>query len=50
MKKLFYTIALALLVCASAQAQDDHNHGIGKKCEATIHGHVIDYKSNQHIP
>ena len=50
MKKLFSTIALVLALCATAAAQEDHNHGVGKKCEATIHGHVIDTKSNQHIP
>ena len=50
MKKLLSTIALVLALCVTATAQEDHNHGIGKKCEATIHGHVIDTKSNQHIP
>ena len=50
MKKLLSTIALVLALCATAAAQEDHNHGVGKKCEATIHGHVIDTKSNQHIP
>ena len=50
MKKLLSTIALVLALCITATAQEDHNHGIGKKCEATIHGHVIDTKSNQHIP
>ena len=50
MKKLFSTIALVLALCVTATAQENHNHGVGKKCEATIHGHVIDSKSNQHIP
>lgn len=50
MKKLFSTIALVLALCVTATAQENHDHGVGKKCEATIHGHVIDSKSNQHIP
>ncbi|MBQ7342315.1 MAG: TonB-dependent receptor [Alistipes sp.] len=52
MKKLFSTIIVALFVCASAAAQShaNHNHAAGEKCEATIHGHVIDSRTNQHIP
>ena len=50
MEKLFSTIALVLALCVTATAQEIHDHGVGKKCEATIHGHVIDSKTNQHIP
>ena len=50
MKKLFSTIAIALIVCATAIAQENHNHGADKRCEATIHGHIIDAQSKSHIP
>ncbi len=50
MKKLFTTIVVALAVCATAIAQNDHNHGAGKQCEATIHGHVTDSRTSEHIP
>ena len=52
MKKLFLTFAITLFVCAVAGAQNpnNHDHGAGKQCEATIHGHVIDTRTNEHIP
>ena len=61
MKKIFSTIIVVLFVCASAyaqgghqhrhgQAQSAHNHAIGEKCEATIHGHVTDTRTKEHIP
>ncbi len=49
MKKLFSTILIMLSVCASSIAQNNHDHGT-KQCEATIHGHVIDSRTNEHIP
>ena len=44
-------------MCATAIAQHKHhnhplghNHSIDDKCEATIHGHVIDSRTKGHIP
>lgn len=44
-------------MCATAIAQHKHhnhplghNHSIDDKCEATIHGHVIDSRTKEHIP
>ena len=61
MKKIISTIIVVLFVCASAyaqgghqhrhgQAQSAHNHAKGEKCEATIHGHVTDTRTKEHIP
>ena len=54
MKKLFTAIAVALLVCATAtdvvaQSKHNHNHD-GRQCEATIHGHIRDSRTKEHIP
>ena len=47
-------IIVALLVCATvadAKAQSKHNHNHdGRQCEATIHGHVVDTNTKEHIP
>ena len=44
-------------MCATAIAQHKHhnhplghNHSIDDKCEATIHGHVTDSRTKEHIP
>ena len=56
MKKIFSTIFVVLLACASVTAQThnhnkaNHNHAANEKCEATIHGHVMDTRTNEHIP
>ena len=59
MKKILSTIIVVCLVCISATAQHNqhrhqhgqhHNHAAGEKCEATIHGHVIDSNTKEHIP
>ena len=59
MKKLFTTIVVALALCATATAQhhahrvhhaNGHSHPAADKCEATIHGHVTDSLTNEHIP
>ena len=65
MKKIFSTIIVVLFVCASAyaqgghqhqhqyrhgQAHQTHNHAAGEKCEATIHGHITDSRTKEHIP
>ena len=57
MKKLTTIILVALSMCATAIAQHKHhnhplghNHSIDDKCEATIHGHVIDSRTKDHIP
>lgn len=59
MKKLFTTVVVALLVCAATSAQQhqhqhqhgrQHNHAEGEKCEATIHGHVTNKDTKEHIP
>ena len=58
MKKIFSIIIAVWLVCASAAAQSahkahhdtNHAHAAGEKCEATIHGHVIDSRTKEHIP
>lgn len=47
-------IIVALLVCATvadakAQSKSNHNHD-GRQCEATIHGHVVDTNTKEHIP
>ena len=47
-------IIVALLVCATvadakAQSKSNHNHD-GRQCEATIHGHVLDTNTKEHIP
>ena len=47
MKKIF-TLVVALFVCAAATAQ--HNHTKGEQCEATIHGHITDSRTKEHIP
>ena len=56
MKKLT-TILVALLVCATTFAQHKqhnhplgHNHSVNDKCEATIHGHITDSRTKEHIP
>ena len=45
-------IIVALLACATtAEAQIKHNHNHdGRQCEATIHGHVVDTNTKEHIP
>ena len=59
MKKLFTAIVVALLVCATATAQHNahhihhkngHSHPAADKCEATIHGHITDSRTGEHIP
>ncbi len=63
MKKIFSTIVVVLFVCASAYAQGGHqhqhrhgqnhqahSHAKGEQCEATIHGHIIDSRTKEHIP
>ncbi|MBQ5836435.1 MAG: carboxypeptidase-like regulatory domain-containing protein, partial [Alistipes sp.] len=56
MKKIFSTILVVWLVCVSATAQQHtnngqhHNHAAGEKCEATIHGHVTDSNTKEHVP
>ena len=61
MKKLFTIIVVALLVCATATATAQHNahhihhknghsHPATDKCEATIHGHITDSRTGEHIP
>ena len=59
MKKLTTTIIVAIVVCATAFAQNHHHkihhanghsHSAAEKCEATIHGHVTDSNSKEHIP
>ena len=63
MKKIFSTIIVVLFVCASAIAQGGHqhqhrhgqdhqahNHAQGEQCEATIHGHITDSRTKEHIP
>jgi outer membrane receptor for ferrienterochelin and colicins len=59
MKKLFSTIIVVLLACASATAQNHahkvhhdngHSHSAAEKCEATIHGHITDSRTKEHIP
>lgn len=58
MKKIFSIIIAVWLVCASAAAQSahkahhdtSHSHAAGEKCEATIHGHVTDSRTKEHIP
>ena len=59
MKKLFNLVVVALVVCATATAQHNankihhengHSHSVSDKCEATIHGHVTDSRTKEHIP
>ena len=58
MKKIFSIIIAVWLMCASAAAQSahkahhdtSHSHAAGEKCEATIHGHVTDSRTKEHIP
>ena len=58
MKKLFTLVVVALVVCATATAQHNankiyhengHSHSVADKCEATIHGHVTDSRTKEHI-
>ena len=59
MKKLTTIIFVALFACATATAQhkpqhihhkNGHSHPAVDKCEATIHGHVTDSRTKEHIP
>ena len=57
MKKLTTIIVATLFACATAMAQHKHhnhplghNHSINDKCEATIHGHITDSRTKEHIP
>ena len=59
MKKLTTTIVVALVMCATTIAQNHanhvhhkngHSHPAADKCEATIHGHVTDSHTKEHIP
>ena len=59
MKKLATTILVALIMCATAIAQNKsthihhkngHSHSAAEKCEATIHGHITDSNTKEHIP
>ena len=59
MKKLTTTIIVALIMCATAIAQNNahhihhkngHSHPAADKCEATIHGHITDSRTKEHIP
>ena len=65
MKKIITTLVVALLVCATATAQhhghhghhgnrihhdNGHSHSAAEQCEATIHGHITDSRTKEHIP
>lgn len=59
MKKFTTTIIVALVLCATAFAQNNahhihhkngHSHPAADKCEATIHGHITDSRTKEHIP
>ena len=59
MKKLTTTIVVALVMCATTIAQNHanhvhhkngHSHPAADKCEATIHGHITDSHTKEHIP
>ena len=61
MKKIVTTVVIALVLCATATATAQHNahriqhenghsHSASEKCEATIHGHVTDSRTKEHIP
>ena len=62
MKRLFNLVVVALVVCATATAQhhghhghkvhheNGHSHSAADKCEATIHGHVTNSRTKEHIP
>ncbi len=62
MKKIITTIVVALTLCATATAQhhghhghkihhdNGHSHSASEQCEATIHGHITDSRTKEHIP
>ena len=61
MRKITTIIIVALLACATtttvtAQHKHKHSHPLGHnhrvedKCEATIHGHITDSRTKEHIP
>ena len=59
MKKLTTITIVALFMCATAIAQNHanhihhsngHSHPADDKCEATIHGHITDSNTKEHIP
>ncbi len=54
MKNIITTFFVACILCASttayAQHRAGHNHSAGQKCEATIHGHVTNSNTKEHIP
>ena len=60
MKKFITTIVVALVLCATATAQhhhahkihhdNGHSHSAAEQCEATIHGHITDSRTKEHIP
>ena len=60
MKKIITALVVALLVCATATAQhhhahkihhdNGHSHSAAEQCEATIHGHITDSRTKEHIP
>ena len=59
MKKFITTIVVALTLCATATAQqhghkihhdNGHSHSAAEQCEATIHGHITDSRTKEHIP
>ena len=62
MKKFITTIVVALALCATATAQhhghhghkihhdNGHSHSAAEQCEATIHGHITDSRTKEHIP
>ena len=50
MKKIIISLVITLFMCATAAAQKQHKHAEDEKCEATIHGHVIDATTGTHAP
>ena len=62
MKKFITIIVVALVLCATATAQhhaqhghkihhdNGHSHSAAEQCEATIHGHITDSRTKEHIP
>ena len=59
MKKFTTITIVALFMCATAIAQNHanhihhsngHSHPADDKCEATIHGHITDSNTKEHIP
>ena len=58
MKKILTIAVATLFVCAHASAEhkhtirhdNGHSHPATDKCEATIHGHVTDTRTSEHIP